>query len=526
MKYASVCSGVEAATLAWDYIGWEPAWFSEIDKFPAAVLAHRFPNVPNLGDMTKIKCLDNTKGIFEYDTTNGTVRSEFGRIDLLVGGTPCQSFSVAGNQQGLRGVSGLALTYVELLRAMRPTWFVWENVPGVFSTNGGRDFETLIRAFDEVGYSLAWRVLDVQYCRVDGFPRAIPQRRRRVFVVGHSSGDARYPAEVLFEPSCLRGTTPPRRVKGKGFTAGVGSGTESASAIRMRAGCEGGGKGALVGNELSHTLGTINDQTIAYCRGGDDTNAATMVKVCPTQLNYNGGKPIVFPVNSMILGKKLVEGDRQGVGIGNADDPAPTLGTSHSHAVVCINDQGGNVIHIEDENISPTLRSETKHHEHLIAEGLDLESVSVTGACARTLTAARSDPQHQPCVMTYENHANDSRIREDDTPCLTARCGTGGGNLPLVQEPIMYDNQTRARNPKECKGVACTLGACMGTTGNTTPLVKETTASAIAIATHSSVRRITPIEAERLMGFPDNWTQIPWRGKPAEECPDGPRYKC
>lgn len=155
MKYASVCSGVEAASLAWIPLGWEAVWFSEIDPFPCAVLKERFPKVPNIGDMTKI----------EGEKYRGTV-------DLLVGGTPCQGFSVAGKQGGINDPrSALCLSYCRLLETMRPRWFVWENVPGVFSTNGGKDFRAFLRKIDEIGYSVAWRVLDAQYTRVDGFPR-------------------------------------------------------------------------------------------------------------------------------------------------------------------------------------------------------------------------------------------------------------------------------------------------------------------------------------------------------------------
>lgn len=318
MKYASVCSGVEAASLAWMPLGWEPVWFSEIEPFPCEVLAQRFPEVPNLGDMTKI----------EGEKYRGT-------IDIIVGGTPCQSFSVAGKQTGLRGVSGLALAYCELLATMRPRWFVWENVPGVFSTNGGEDFKTLIRTFDEIGYSCAWRVLDAQYVRVDGFPRAVPQRRRRVFVVGHLGADWRYPASVLFEPDCLPRDTPPRRIKG----------TEAAGSLAAGAG------------------GTI---------------------------------------------------EVMATGQANAE-----MAADH-----CVN-----------------------------------------------LTC-----NHEAPIVCYENHGQDSGIREIDcAPVLYAKAGTGGNNLPLVAPSV--------------------------------------------------VRRLTPRECERLMGLPDDYTRIPWRKKPAELCPDGPRYK-
>ena len=157
MIYASVCSGVEAASLAWIPLGWKAAWFSEIEPFPCAVLKHRFPEVPNLGDMTKIKVetIENETGKLQrFKNESGADVVVPGGVDLLVGGTPCQSFSFAGNRSGLRGVSGLALTYCELLETMRPRWFVWENVPGVFSANQGDDFRTFLRKIDEIGYSV------------------------------------------------------------------------------------------------------------------------------------------------------------------------------------------------------------------------------------------------------------------------------------------------------------------------------------------------------------------------------------
>lgn len=230
MIYASVCSGVEAASLAWIPLGWKAAWFSEIEPFPCAVLKHRFPEVPNLGDMTKIKVetIENETGKLQRFKNEADVVVP-GGVDLLVGGTPCQSFSLAGDRSGLRGVSGLALTYCKLLEQMHPRWFVWENVPGVFSSNGGEDFKTLLKAFDEGGYSCAWRVLDAQYVRVDGFPRAIPQRRRRVFVVGYFGSDFRRPARVLFEPESEFRTTPPRRSKGSGVARCLTASTGGAS---------------------------------------------------------------------------------------------------------------------------------------------------------------------------------------------------------------------------------------------------------------------------------------------------------
>lgn len=217
MKYASICSGVEAATLAWESLGWEPVFFSEIEKFPCEVLKQRWPHVPNLGDMTKI---------------NG--KEYHGTVDLLVGGTPCQSFSVAGKRAGLAGQSGLALHFIRLLSEIKPEWFVWENVPGVFSSGKGEDFKAILEAFVEVGYHVAWRVLDTQYIRVDGFGRAIPQRRRRVFVVGNL-GDWRRAAAVLFDSESLSRNPPTRRKKGKRFASDVAHCFRGQSQLALRA---------------------------------------------------------------------------------------------------------------------------------------------------------------------------------------------------------------------------------------------------------------------------------------------------
>ena len=178
MRYLSVCSGIEAATVAWHDLGWKPVGFSEIEPFPSAVLAHHYPAVINFGDMTKYK---------EWNIEHP---------DILVGGTPCQSFSVAGLRKGLDDPRGnLALTYCGILDHFRPTWFVWENVPGVLSSSGGRDFGSFLGAVAELGYGFAYRVLDAQFF-------GVAQRRRRVFVVGYL-GDWRPPAAVLFERESL-----------------------------------------------------------------------------------------------------------------------------------------------------------------------------------------------------------------------------------------------------------------------------------------------------------------------------------
>lgn len=204
MKYGSVCSGIEAATAAWHELGWKPSFFSEIEGFPRAVLQHHYPKIPLHGDFTTIKG-------DEYDS-----------IDLLVGGTPCQSFSVAGLRGGLDDDRGnLALEFLRLADRTRPRWLVWENVPGVLSSNGGRDFGSIIGGMVELGYGIAYRILDAQYF-------GVAQRRRRVFIVGYF-GDWRPAAAVLFERHSLQGHPPPRREKGQRAT-----GTIEASLGRSR----------------------------------------------------------------------------------------------------------------------------------------------------------------------------------------------------------------------------------------------------------------------------------------------------
>jgi DNA (cytosine-5)-methyltransferase 1 len=197
MNYLSVCSGIEAATVAWHQMGWKPVGFSEIEKFPSEVLAHHYPNIPNLGDMTKYKDwnLNDTVG-------------------LLVGGTPCQSFSVAGLRKGLEDPRGnLALTYVGILDKFRPKWAIWENVPGVLSSNKGRDFGAFLGALVELGYGWSYRVLDAQYF-------GVAQRRRRVFVVCHL-GDWKPAAKVLFESESLFRNPKKSGIKGKEIAATI-----------------------------------------------------------------------------------------------------------------------------------------------------------------------------------------------------------------------------------------------------------------------------------------------------------------
>ena len=257
MNYLSVCSGIEAATVAWHPLGWNPVAFSEIEKFPSRVLAHHYPDVPNVGDMTKFE---------EWN---------IGAIDLFVGGTPCQSFSVAGLRKGLDDPRGnLMLTFGAIANRFRPRWLVWENVPGVLSSNGGRDFGAFVGMLGELGYGWAYRVLDAQYF-------GVAQRRRRVFVVG-CLGNWRHAAAVLFERHSLSGNPAPSREK------------KQRSAGRIK-----------------------NSST--------KCSSYSMIHVIPI--------PTAIPISTQNALGRVNGIDEWPLGIFNDGDPAPTISKSHGHAV-------------------------------------------------------------------------------------------------------------------------------------------------------------------------------------------------
>ena len=218
MKFGSVCSGIEAASVAWQPLGWQAQWFSEIEPFPCSLLKHHYPATPNLGDMTQ----------FESWPTD-----DQHAIDLLCGGTPCQSFSVAGLRKGLDDPRGnLMLTFGAIAAKYRPEWLVWENVPGVLSSNGGRDFGAFLGMLGQLGYGFAYRVLDAQYF-------GVAQRRRRVFVVARL-GDWRGPAAVLFERHSLQGHPAPSRQAGQAVTGTFSARTEGGGGFGADFECGGG----------------------------------------------------------------------------------------------------------------------------------------------------------------------------------------------------------------------------------------------------------------------------------------------
>jgi DNA (cytosine-5)-methyltransferase 1 len=351
IRFLSVCSGMEAASVAWEPLGWKAVGFSEIEPFPCAVLAHRFPNTPNYGSLT------------EYQSWP----IEPGSIDLLVGGTPCQSFSVAGLRKGLADPRGnLALVFLGLADKLKPRWIVWENVPGVLSSDGGRDFGSFLGALEQLGYGWAYRVLDAQYF-------GVPQRRRRVFVVA-SLGGRDAAASVLLKPESVCWDPAPRRKKGKEAAADAGAGVDPR-------GCW------WDGGQVSQTLDAV-----------------------------------------------LQKGQT-----------------------------------MPEKNRFPAV----------------LQPVCVTGSTTHCLTRSM--------------HSSED--------------GTGRGTPIVIDRAAFNQGQNALYTPR------IEETELMDTLVSKGP-------HAVGVPPSMAVRRLTPVECERLQGFPDNWSQIPWKGKPAEECPDGPRYKC
>ena len=358
MRYGSVCSGIEAASVAWHPLGWEPQWFSEIEHFPSEVLKHRFPDVPNLGDMTQL----NQNPIFNEQP-----------IDLLVGGTPCQSFSVAGLRKGLADPRGnLMLTFLSIADKRRPKWIVWENVPGVLSSNGGKDFGTFLGALGELGYGFAYRVLDAQHF-------GVAQRRRRVFVVGYL-GDWRLAAAVLFESESLQRNPKPSRAKRQ--------------------------------ETPSNAEGSVREA--GY---GTGLNPQLMATLCAKD-NEKWGS------NQWVKEGKAIVGFRPSWWDGG--QTAATLTKQNA---------GGNQRMPDKDNFGAVIEQVAQH----IA------------------------------VDTYNYTTN-----EHTTQTIRSQCDTE--HIGAVLEAM-------------------------------------------------AIRRLTPKECERLQGFPDDWTKIPYRNKPADQCPDGPRYK-
>jgi len=481
MRYGSVCSGIEAASFAWHGLGWEPQWFSEIEHFPSAVLNHRFPNVPNLGDMTQL--------------TSNPIANER-PIDLLVGGTPCQSFSVAGLRKGLADPRGnLMLTFLALADAKKPKWIVWENVPGVLSSNGGKDFGTFLGALGELGYGFAYRVLDAQHF-------GVAQRRRRVFVVGYL-GDWRVAAAVLFERESLQGNTKPSRKKRQEVTSDAEGSVGEASQVVIDRAAFNQGENAQYEPRIEE--GEMMSSLVAK----GPHAVAQPIPIHDQATRFNGKR-----------GNKQ-DGKGNGLGIGQEYDPSPTLTKGDRHAVAQpIAFEPGKMQRLgygySDNGTSPTLRSEPGDNQLAVAQpiAVDWRTAQVDQGITQTLKTDLAK-MSGPCVaVDVYNQSIDGQT----SATITEAVGGTNTSGPKVMQPMAFPINTE----NMFEG-STSYGRTVGE--NNEPSFALTKAHSHAVGTNMAIRRLTPKECERLQGFPDDWTKIPYRNKPADQCPDGPRYK-
>ncbi|AQY67469.1 DNA cytosine methyltransferase [Pseudomonas veronii] len=467
ITYGSVCSGIEAATQAWHPLGMRAAWFAEIEPFPSAVLAHHYPDVPNHGDMTKLAAL--------------VLAGKIPAPDVLVGGTPCQAFSVAGMREGLTDPRGaLTIKYVELADAVdyvragqrKPaSVIVWENVPGVLSDKGnafgcflgalaGEDCELQPsgKKWQDAGCvygpkrTIAWRVLDAQYF-------GLAQRRRRVFVVA-SARNGFDPTEVLFEREGVRRDTAPRRGEKADSPAGTlrstdgGSDVDHAVAGHLQSTAFGGGANCEqteVATALSaHPGGTRMD-----------AETETFVVTAPLTTNQYGDHE---SRESLLVVAGTLQASGKAAGSVTQQDAESGLLVVHG-----TQDPG------TSSNLAFALGRNNGQENALYCREV---AQTITSSYGKQLDNTNS--ALGPNVVT--SSAYSTKLHH------TSACGAG----------------------KWYKEYTASLDAC---------------SPPPALLTPAQVRRLTPIECERLQGMADDHTMIPWRGKPASECPDGPRYK-
>lgn len=497
MKYATICSGINAPACAWNSLGWEEQFCAEIEPFPCSVLAHHYPTVPNLGDITK------------YETW-----PDFG-IDLLCGGTPCQSFSLAGLRKGMDDPRGqLTRAFIGIAAMYHPRWLLWENVPGVLSADGGEAFAGFLAGltgrkitmpaegwgnFGVVAgipeaYGLAWRVLDTQFVRVDSHPRACPQRRERVFVVGHLGGCWQRAAAVLLERESLLGHPAPRRQPGQGSSYSTAPSLTSSGRGVERAG-ESRGQDPVVPvappvvgtfQETGH--GWWNDDPVAQtirdasAGGGSHSNiVAHTLKGEGHDASEDGtgrGVPIVPAVCGALSDGALSDGAHNGGGLNGQDAYTGRI------LPICFTakDYGQDA----KEEVSPTLRSGNEDGGN--ANGGVMPAVAIQDA------------------QGMDKAQNGAGINADGaayTADTTGSQGVAHGFQPRIARNG-YGNFE--------EGVVHALQA--SSTGKSD--------AAPCVATKTAVRRLTPTECARLQGFPDTYLNVQHRKKPAA---DGPKYR-
>ena len=479
--FGSVCSGIEAASVAWHPLGWRAAWLAEIEPFPAAVLAHHFPDVPNLGDMTKLPKL--------------VLTGKAAAPDVLVGGTPCQAFSVAGMREGLNDPRGqLTIKFVELADAIDhvrvargddPAVIVWENVPGVLSDKGnafgcflgalsGEDCELQPAGgrWSNAGCvfgptrAIAWRILDAQYF-------GVAQRRRRVFVVA-SARDGFHPAQVLFEFDGVRRDIAPRR-----------------------------GKGPTVAALTANDIGTC---------GADDNQGQAGHLIPAAGCWWDGGQVSQTLDAVLAKGQTMPEKNRfpavlQPIVFHPTQDPIHSTDGS-THAIGC-GLSGGQAT----ADVALPLLEVGKR---IGASTTDVRAGLGIGADNDPMFTLQAGAQHGVAVaVSLRGREGGATAELGDEVQNALRASSGGGDKAHVLAPVAFQpgNLSRGAGSAPSTEVFPTLKSDHGRgTSDQDPHVMH----------EMAVRRLTPTECERLQGFPDLWTDVPYRGKPAA---DGPRYK-
>lgn len=552
LRYISLFSGIEAASAAWMPLGWECVALSEIDPYCNEVLKARVPGAPNVGDIRDVDWS-------EYE----------GKADVVIGGSPCQSFSIAGKRTGLKGESGLILDYIRAVQGIRPRVFVWENVPGALSSEGGEAFRCLLGAMDEIGYGMAWRVLDAQFFH-------LAQRRERVFLVG-VLGDAARAAEVLLEPESLRWDTSPSKRKRQELAAAARCRPSLCRTMLVRCGKPGGGKGALIQKDVASTLSTSNEQTLFQpeCEGcltpwdaqtsrvfSEEGPFATLQAGAKAGMNRQAVLAPCFGIVGNVIGRQPVNG---GNGIGWCDPAAEgmyTLTATDRHAVAFMQNTRDEVRLVGGEgDVAGALAANAgaKQQNYLLARCAVCQYGDASGA----LTArADSSPcaDRGPSVVAYKQNASEearpvggdgdiagalvsgSRTRQtilcvesdqsNATPreelcgCLTARCAKGSPFLCMAEVSSNFKAESNSETDAHCvlSNGADAVGALCARDfkGIGSQYVNEGKVIGQDSSCGYVVRRLTPLECERLQGFPDRWTAIEYRGKSAS---DTQRYK-
>ena len=523
MKYVSIFSGIEAATVAWHPLGWEPLAFSEIDPFPSTVLQHHYPDIPNLGDITKIDWSPYV-----------------GAADIVVGGSPCQSFSVAGKREGLAGASGLMFEYIRAVRELRPRWFVWENVPGAFTSERGEAYRQLLSEMDALGYGLAWRVLDAQFF-------GVAQRRERVFLVG-SLGTMRC-AEVLFERESLSWNHQSSRQKRQALTEEA---QERVGEADHDSGCLNPGetqsRRVYPASGVYPTLSTREksgqNQESVFTQFGDDV-AGTLTSRYDSSPCVDRGANVVVDERDKVFLCQTAQTGSNGKLV-KQDDVMNTLDRTNSTAVAALdfnptdarlryaNDDvsqtltarartGGNQVPLVQvqplvfnpnagitekgggfalsEDVTPTLKTD---HNSAVAfasnQRDEVRELEVAGALA-----AQPGIKQQTYICRADGQAN-AMTSVDMAPTLTSHAKKDPPLIYPAEDSIGEDALIQ-------RDMSATLS-----THNTQTLITGGREKRSL-----TVRRLTPRECERLQGFPDDYTDIPYRNK--EHAPDGPRYK-